>query len=325
MKEGSESCDCVVVGAGIAGLLAATVLRESGARVCVLDKGRGVGGRMATRRRDGAVFDHGAQFFTVRDAGFRQWVDVWSRLGLVEPWYCHGDAGTHYRGVPGMTAVAKHLASTLQVRTSATVSSVRHDGSRWSVRVRDGEAISARALILTAPVPQAIALLEAGGVTLEAAALPALRAIRYERCIAALAILDRPSGLHAHHGALKLATEPVQWIADNQRKGVSPDVPAVTIHSTPAFAEAHWDSADAERLPQLLAAAAPYLEAGVLSCHGHRWGFSAPVGRYSRTAFLDLERSLAIAGDGMAGGRVEGAALSGLAAAGELVTMLNLD
>ncbi|MSO32728.1 MAG: FAD-dependent oxidoreductase, partial [Ilumatobacteraceae bacterium] len=56
----------VVVGAGIAGLTAARALSHAGHSVIVLDKGRSVGGRMATRRIGDATVDHGAQFFTVR-------------------------------------------------------------------------------------------------------------------------------------------------------------------------------------------------------------------------------------------------------------------
>ncbi|MFM7290648.1 MAG: FAD-dependent oxidoreductase, partial [Planctomycetia bacterium] len=62
--------DVVVVGAGIAGLAAATELVAGGRRVVVLEKSRGVGGRMASRRVGEAVCDHGAQFFTVRGEAF---------------------------------------------------------------------------------------------------------------------------------------------------------------------------------------------------------------------------------------------------------------
>jgi predicted NAD/FAD-dependent oxidoreductase len=129
--------------------------------------------------------------------------------------------------------------------------------------------------------------------------------------------------LNAHNGALKLHEEPIQWIGDNQRKGVSPDVPAVTIQSTPAFAEAHWDVDDSVRLPKLLTAAAPHLQANAVSCTGHRWGYSEPVTSFTREAFVDSGLRLAIAGDGLTGGRIEGAALSGLAAADELAALLH--
>ena len=52
-----------VVGAGVTGLTAARHLAPS-FDVVVVDKGRGVGGRLATRRIGDATFDHGAQFIT---------------------------------------------------------------------------------------------------------------------------------------------------------------------------------------------------------------------------------------------------------------------
>jgi renalase len=73
---------CVVVGAGISGLLVAKTLNEKGWAVTVLDKGRGVGGRMATRRIGRGNFDHGAQFFTVRGERFAGFVEDWLSAGV---------------------------------------------------------------------------------------------------------------------------------------------------------------------------------------------------------------------------------------------------
>ncbi len=91
--------DVLVVGAGISGLLAATELVAAGRSVAVVDKGRGVGGRLATRRLgpadpgpDGlgqARADHGAQFFTVRTERFGRFVDPLVASGLVHVW-THG-------------------------------------------------------------------------------------------------------------------------------------------------------------------------------------------------------------------------------------------
>ncbi|MBA3611032.1 MAG: NAD(P)-binding protein, partial [Rubrobacter sp.] len=103
---------CIIVGAGISGLLAATELQAAGWTVTVLDKGRGVGGRMATRRIDGASFDHGAQFFTVRTERFQNLVDGWLAAGAAAEWSrgfpnAAGEGGNdghpRYRGSNGMT------------------------------------------------------------------------------------------------------------------------------------------------------------------------------------------------------------------------------
>ena len=55
--------DVLIIGGGLAGLTAATILTEKGKIAIVLDKGRGPGGRMSTRRMGEARCDHGAQFF----------------------------------------------------------------------------------------------------------------------------------------------------------------------------------------------------------------------------------------------------------------------
>ena len=310
--------DCTIIGAGISGLLAARVLSDAGYSVRILEKSRGLGGRMATRRRDQAVFDHGAQFFTVRDGRFRRWVDQWLEAGLVETWYELGDSGLHYRAAPSMTGIAKHLAATLDVEREVKIEQALFepsDGS-WTLNSDTGARHRSSSVIFTAPVPQSLALLDRGGFQLPAQADQQLRSIQFHRCIAAMVVLDRPSAIRMNRGAIKLDSEPIQWMADNQRKGISPAACAITIHSTPAFADEHWDSPDSERLPILLEAARPHFgDARVVSVDGHRWGFSQPMAAFESDSFCDPAHRLAIAGDGLAGGRVEGAAISGLSAA----------
>ena len=73
-----------VVGAGMAGITCARTLVQAGHRVTVFEKSRGPGGRMATRDSEFGSFDHGAQYFTVRDERFEQALATAS--GLVRPW-----------------------------------------------------------------------------------------------------------------------------------------------------------------------------------------------------------------------------------------------
>ena len=50
----------LIVGAGLAGLVCARELQAAGDEVSLIDKGRGYGGRLSSRRREGLSFDHGA-------------------------------------------------------------------------------------------------------------------------------------------------------------------------------------------------------------------------------------------------------------------------
>ena len=119
-----------IVGAGMSGLVAATELVAAGHEVVVFDKGRAVGGRMASKRFAGARFDHGAQHFSVRSDAFRAAVREWSFAGAVGVWY-EGESLTtangvepRHRGIPAMRSICEHLAARLDVRTGTRVSTV---------------------------------------------------------------------------------------------------------------------------------------------------------------------------------------------------------
>ena len=159
----------IVIGAGLSGLLTARTLQKAGLPVVVFEKSRGFGGRMATRRMGNAVMDHGAQFFTVRDPRFQDLVSSWVEHGLVAVWargfaspprVHEQDGHPRYRGVPGMTAVPKHLAQGLDVRSQTRIVSIKLVDRTWQVQSENGDTFKGVALVLTAPVPQSLALLE---------------------------------------------------------------------------------------------------------------------------------------------------------------------
>ncbi len=118
----------LIIGAGIAGLAAAGRLTEAGRRVLIVDKGRSVGGRLATRRFGGALLDHGAQFFTTRSEAFTEAVAEWVDAGVVSEWcrgFGHDDGFPRYRAEGGMNRLAKHLAGRLEPSRAEIVTRVR--------------------------------------------------------------------------------------------------------------------------------------------------------------------------------------------------------
>ena len=318
---------CVVVGAGMSGLVAANKLQEAGWSVTVLDKGRGVGGRMATRRFDGGSFDHGAQFFTARSDEFKGMVAEWQRAGAAKEWSRgFADAGGNpnqdghprYRGAEGMTSIPKHLARNLDVRTGEKVVRVDEDGGKWRVGTESGAEVHGDALIVTAPVPQALQIVESGEYELPGAVREQLGRISYDPCLALMALLDGPSGV-PEPGGVQVKGEPLDWIGDNRLKGIS-ESPALTIHGGPGWSREHYEDDEAEITAALLGFAGEMVGANVVSTQLARWRYSW-VSEPHPEPFLLAQNApaLVFCGDSFAQPKVEGASLSGLAAAGALL------
>ena len=125
--------------------------------------------------------------------------------------------------------------------------------------------------------------------------------------------MDRPSRLQ-FPGAVTHPYEHVDWLSDNQVKGIS-EIPAVTIHASAEFSDRYWDVPDSEWGSQLVAPAEDILGAKIISWVSHRWGFAKPLVTFGASHHHVPELGLTLAGDGFGGERIERAALSGLDAA----------
>ena len=305
---------CLVVGAGMAGLTAAAALKDRGWDVVLLDKGRGVGGRMATRRIGGSSFDHGAQFFTVRDSRFREAVARWESDNVVVPWFTEG-GHVRYRAVTGMTGLTKHLEKSLDVRSEMKVQHVEPRREGWSVVTESGERFTASALLLTAPAPQSAALLAACAEQLPPEILFTLRSIDFDPCFALLVTLEGASCVPAP-GYLRINKGPIEWIADNSQKGISTGGAALTIHASADFSRRYLGAPKDEVATLMLEAARSWFGVNVAAWQLHLWRYSKPKAE-PRPTFLFTSKPalLAIAGDAFAGSRIESAFLSGLSAA----------
>jgi len=323
---------CAIVGAGLSGLLAARNLQSAGWEVALFDKGRSAGGRVATRRSEGAVFDYGAQFFTVRDERFGRMVAEWEAEGIVREWSRAFSTGRdpvdfagfpRYIGVPMITAITRHLAQGLNIHTQTRVTKVAAEDGEWVISTDDGGSFKAAALVMTPPVPQSLVLLQAGQVPVQPADLAVLEAIRYEPCLALLVVLDGPSQI-PFPGAVQLESEVLSWIADNQQKGISPTAVALTLHASAQFSADHWNDSDETITLLLLDAAREWFGSAVLFSELKRWRYARPLGMFSEACLaLGGDPPLILAGDAFGGPRIEGAAISGMAAADLLLNWAN--
>jgi predicted NAD/FAD-dependent oxidoreductase len=283
--------DCIVIGAGMAGLTAAIALQQAGRSVLVLDKGRGVGGRMATRRVGGGAVDHGAQLVVAWGQAFRGQLHSWRQHGWLSSWPITQSvpdfpapidqlASIPLRPVGGMSRLPKGLAERLDVRLESKVVAISCEGDRWRVLSDRGFAYEGRALLLTAPVPQSLKLLADNAATLgsiDEALVARLHRVEYERCLTVIARLASPSripfpGLWVQRDH----KSPARLVVDHLLKGTSDRDSLITIHSSHHYAEEHWDGDHGEIARELFGAVSEAIDAPMIESHVHRWRYSRP-------------------------------------------------
>jgi predicted NAD/FAD-dependent oxidoreductase len=238
-----------IVGAGIAGL---TLVNRLGvdADVHVFEKARGVGGRMSTRHQDPFTFDHGAQFFTVRDKRFTEFLAPHLESGLVREWKGKvitldvGKKATdrlwfepHYVACPGMNGLCKGLAEGITIQLNCEVAPLgekKTDG--WQLFDKNGHGLGVYDLVIsTAPPVQACRLFGAH--------LSQDAKIRHSKLLACYTMMF---GFHKKWDqawiAAKVQNSPLEWVAVNSTKpGRNKDVTTLVVHSSNIWAEEHAD------------------------------------------------------------------------------------
>ena len=315
-----------IIGAGLSGLVAGHLLAEAGHSVRIVDKGRSVGGRLATRRMGAAVLDHGAQFFTARSDAFTAAVHGWIDAGVVDEW-CRGfdgdgDGYPRYRTAGGMNQLAKHLRATMpdtvEILTSHRAASLIPLADNFAVSYDGGvrSPDECTSVIITSPVPQSLEVLDSGGFRLPDD-MAGIRDLRYHAVVGLLTTLDRPAPF-GQTGALQRPDDPVfTFCCDNSTKGISPE-PAATFHAAHTRSAELWDATDNE----ILAALRPHAEtllgdAQIVDVQVKKWRYAGPIAPWpDRCAVLATSPgAVVLAGDAFGGPKVEGAFLSGTAAA----------
>jgi hypothetical protein len=317
-----------VIGAGMSGLVAARTLADHGHQVHVLEKARGVGGRLSTRRIKSDAFDHGAQYFTARDARLRPWVDSWLQTGVVQRWEgrigvlrrgeLRDERGRHDRfvGVPGMSAVAGHLAAGLTIELNTPIRQVRKKGPEITLIDADGsDREHYDALVVATPPLQAVELL--AGLT---PLTKTLNTVAMTPCWAVMLAFAEPLDL-PFDGAFVHDAE-IAWAARNSSKPGREADDCWVLH-----ASADWSRAHIEATPERVISS---LSASFSSAAGlrlpeprlasaHRWRYARALQPLAAGCLYDHRSHIGICGDWCHGSRIEGAFLSGAAMAGSIM------
>jgi renalase len=303
-----------IIGAGMAGLSAANRLREAGADCTVIEKSRGLGGRMATRRVGSLQFDHGAQYFTARGVRFQSRVARWQAEGSVAEW-----APGKWVGTPGMTAPARSLAAELRVLRECRVNGLAGGPGHWRLVSDTAPAgviaqESFDAVIMAIPAPQIDPLAASAGI-----GFAELERVRYAPCLTLMLAFDQPTELH--EPSFSPIHGPVAWIARNDSKPGRDNAPeTIVVHATPAWSEAHLNDSAETAADALLTSVRPQIgDAKPVFRMVHRWLY-ARVEQAAGIPFLwDPAQQVGACGDWAGGPRVECAFDSGEALAAAII------
>ena len=300
-----------VVGVGISGSACARALVSAGQSVTLLDRGRVLGGRMASRRLPDRALqqrqtDIGASYFTASDERFLAVAQGWQRRGLAHPWTDRFHTATptglgqvkvgpvRWAAAGGLRSLVEDLAAGLAVQRNREVLTV--DGG-----FVDGQAYDA--VVLAMPDPQALNLLDPSS-----AAAAVLAGREWGAALAVAAAFPARTWPTDFDGAFVHGSDVLNWVADDGRRR-GDDAAVLVAHTTPEYAAARLVDPQSA-LPDVVRELRTMLDLPA-PCWTfvQRWSYAQPVG--NRAAPFWLQDGVGLCGDGWGMAKVEAAWLSG--------------
>lgn len=338
----------------MAGLVCAQQLHQAGYTVVVVEKSRGLGGRVATRRVVGSRADHGLRYLTAQGELSQQFIKALQQRQMLQPWpqtsyQAAADGSLHllrastgYVAPEGMTAIAKLLAAGLTICRSQRLEALQVQ-QRWSLTLAAAtdraEApplpLTAAAVVLSIPAPQALPLLTPlAAAGLPAAVVDSVTSVQYAPCLSAIAgygaarqqdLAQRPQQWqavdfpeHAH----------LAWVGLDSSKRATPPQPVMVVQSSADLAAQHLEARDLQPVGHILlqqtaqALSLPWL-AEPEWLQVHRWRYAFPLQTEARSIVAThLPLPLVCSGDWCGGDRLESALWSGLDAAAYIHSQL---
>ncbi|MDI4662289.1 MULTISPECIES: FAD-dependent oxidoreductase [Cobetia] len=329
-----------IIGAGIAGLSAATRLTAQGHAVTLFEKARGPGGRLASRRTSEGPIDIGAQYFTARDPRFQSALEQWRAAGVVatwgerllslgkpasdeSQWQRLRDDSTRYVASPRMSALSRHLSEQLPAHASLHSETritrlIADDGTasdkRWRLEDSDGDQHGPfDHVVISAPAPQARALLSTAGTDTQGVALcenslapalsEALARVEMAPTWTLMATLETPlpalGGDDDWQGLLVSRGDdgPLRCVM-RQHSRPGRQTPSHAKETLSLLATAGWSRANLEKSPQEVATLlwkafetlpeicelAPGWSRGKVTLAAHRWRYAHPTQTLPQTS-----------------------------------------
>lgn len=304
--------EALLVGAGISGLILGSRLKALGKTTVILEKSRGVGGRLATRRTSECTFDHGAQFIKVRKDQPAPWEEMVGIQTHGRIWFSSADY--HHLTFPsGMTELAKHLAQNQDIKFNEKVCHLAITPDACLTETENGTIYKSKKIYLTCPLPQSLELLRHSNLNYPLE----LESIRYAPALVGLfEVQTEVSKILALDYAQEVSDD-VYSVSNQLSKGISKNL-AFTVVMQPSWSKAFFEQDEATSLELISRALESYLmkisTSGtfkIVSSQLKKWRYSHPLQTaISPKGYLPINDDIFLLGDAFGGPSIHGAAKS---------------
>jgi renalase len=332
-----------VIGAGMAGVACARTLVQAGHRVTLFEKSRGAGGRMATRSTEFGSFDHGAQYFTVRDPRFE--LALKTVPGLCRPWSANAvrvldplgrvvaaalpAREQHWVATPGMNALVQRWAAPLMengsIELQAHVVRIARDAldkQRWQLHTQgedDARHVYSGfdAVLLAMPAEQASALLRSSQLVENLT--QRISQVETAPCWTLLAAFPQAmqpgmSSLGPQWNAARSTHHRIAWVARESSKPQRGPIERWTAQASKEWSQEHLEDEPERVQAKLLKAFAEVtgIRAEPSYATVHRWRYAQTLRPLGESHLWHAHAHIGVCGDWCIGHRVEDAFISGL-------------
>lgn len=284
----------LIVGAGYSGLLLGRELHRHPGQIAILEKSKGVGGRLATRRDGAFTFDHGAQFIR-KSSQTAPLIENWQSMGISSPLL-----DETFCAIGGMTRIAKDLAKDLNIEFERKVLKLTPFEKKWAVQDDKGQSWVSSNVVLSCPLPQTIEILKNSGLSYD----EDLEKVIYAKAIVFLIKDNHTEAPRAIYR--EPSSSEVFSVCSQLHKGTS-SLPAWTVTMNASWSETHFDLSEDEIISAArkhLADELPPVSLNKISVK--KWRYSHPLSSYSKL-FTEVASGLYLIGDAFGGSSINGA------------------
>ena len=322
-----------IIGAGMTAFALSNMLKNK-FKLSIYEKSRGVGGRMATRRADPFIFNHGAQYFKITTESFKQFLNPLIQKKIIKPWIANFVeinkdimvknnnwtlATGHFRGHPKMNSVLKYFSQFFKVNLSVKVKKVKKINNNWYIHDSNGNSFGPFDwVVFTIPPLQAAEILNKNFKYFNI-----ISNIKMKSCYSLMLGFNEIKSIG--FDVALITNGDVGWFSKSITKSNNKKFTNILINSSYDFAEKNILSSKTQVEKYLIKKASDILKVQLnnyehKAIHFWRYAINEECNKYG--SFLDSNLKIVVCGDWCTNGSVEGAFLSAEDASNKILRLV---